>query len=59
MSGTEIPEIDYKALERNLRAFPASLGLGIPCSLCSIWIPYRFKFGKIIYHPLGRPCGTT
>lgn len=52
-------EIDYNALERNLRANPAAVGPGVACVTCSAMVPNNYIFGKIVYHPAGRPCETV
>lgn len=52
-------EIDYRALERNLRANPAAVEPGEACAECSKFIPKDYMINKKIFHPAGRPHGTV
>lgn len=46
--------IDYVALEKMLKENSVAIGPGVPCEICSSVVPKNFKFGKTVYHPMGR-----
>lgn len=50
---SDVP-IDCVALEKMLKENPVAIGPGVPCEVCSSDVPANFKFGKTVYHPMGR-----